>query len=146
MVPSAHSEGRRSEGLQDGVGIPAPHARAAKDPGHGAGAESAGPVRRRGEIPEFPEPGPREIVLQIEELRVVPPELRADPVDQARAPGGPLAGPARPFPQPDDGRRDRIEKAKGRTVGTQGSGPNPGLAAASAAIARVNGAGADQKS
>ncbi len=85
------SDGRRSEGLPDGVGIPAPHARAAKDPGHGAGAESAGPVRRRGEIPEFPEPGPRESVLPIEELRVVPPELRADPVDQARARGGPMA-------------------------------------------------------
>ena len=98
--------------------------------GDGGGTDALRLCWRRRKTPEFPDPDLGEIALDLEELRVVAPELLAGPVHQPGAVAGEVVGDARPGAQFDDLRRRRIEAPEGVAVGAQRIAERMGVAAA----------------
>ena len=84
--------------------------------------------RGRRHRPQRQDPLGRDVVAQLEQLRVVAPELLADAVGQAHALLLQLLGQARPLAQLDHGRVAGLHGPEQVPVGAQPGGRDPGVA------------------
>lgn len=84
--------------------------------------------RRRCPGPQGQNPFGRNVIAQLEQLRVVAPELLANPVAEAHAFLLQLLGQARAFPKLDDGRVADLHRPEQVPVGAQPGRGNAGIA------------------
>ena len=83
----------------------------------------------RCKAPESADPGLGEIALDLEELRIVAPELLTDPVHEPGSVAGQVVRDARPLAQLDDLRRGRVQAPERVAVGSQRIAERTGIAA-----------------
>ena len=123
-----HRDGRLAQHAEHARGIEPADAVPAEQPGDGRLAQARRLGRGRGRGPERQDPFGRDVVAQLEQLRVVAPELLADAVGQAHALLLQLLGQARPLAQLDHARVADGHAPEQVRVGAQPGGRDPGVA------------------
>src|ERR671938_204888 len=99
-----------------------------EQPGQRRCAQACGLGRGRRQRPQIEDPLGRDVLVQLEELRVVAPELLADAIAQAHALLLQLLSQARPFPQRDHGGVAGLDRPEQVRVGAQPPCRDPGIA------------------
>ena len=127
---SGGDEDRRCvQALEHAGGVDAPDAVALEQPGDGGLAHPSGLVRARHERPQVEEPVGASVVGDVEDLRIVAPQLLAHAVGEPGAFRGEVLGDARELAQFDNHRIDRRQAAEAARIGPERVTEHLGIAA-----------------
>ena len=122
-------DGRLAQCDKQGLGVDPSNPVALEEVGDRPGADAPRLVGSGREAPEVANPGLGEIAFDLQELRIVAPELLAGPVHEPGSVTGQVVCNPRPLAQLDDLRCGRVQEPERVAVGSQGIAERTSIAA-----------------
>ncbi len=118
--PLRHRHRRFTDDAHHLRSVEAADAVALQEPSHRRLPDASRLCGRWNEFPELEQPRRTEVGVELEEGRIVPPQLLAHPVGEPDALGPEVFGDARPFAQLDDRRIGRLQRPEAARIRAQG--------------------------